>query len=227
MMFLSQPCLLAVNRARPGERLIRLVALCLCGAVYFIVLGLIFQGLEKQQQKGTPVVRAITLSFVQIELQAQSAPEPEPEPEPELEQEILPEPEEADVALETVEEKPEPQSEPEPLPESEAPVAQITQQAAAPTLLVDSANVQDWVIKQIEREKYYPAAAERLGLQGKFDLAVTVDETGTILSADVLEGRGHRILRQALEKMLRKLPGQSFGQPIGEAVEFEVEFSFE
>lgn len=227
MMFQSPPYLPGVNKPSPGERWVRLAALCLCGAVYFIVLGLIFQGLEKQKQEGVPVVSAVTLSFVQVELQAEQEPQSEQEPEPE--QEVLPEPEDADVALETVEEKPEPkpQPKPEPVVESEAPVANVSQQAAAPVHVVSPDVLQGWVVEQIERETYYPAAAERLGLQGKFDLVVTVNEAGTILSAEILEGRGHRILRQALEKMLNKLPGRNFGQPVGEELEFQVEFSFE
>lgn len=216
-----------MNRVRPGERWVRLIALCLCGAVYFVVLDLIFQGLEKQRQNSRPIAGAVTLSFAQMELQAPVAPPPEPEQE--LKPEVQPDPDEADVALEKIEEVPEPQPEPEPtpMPESEAVPAQVTQHATAPALLVNRDVLQDWVVEQIEREKYYPAAAERLGLQGAFDLVVRVDETGTILSAEVLEGNGHRILRQALEKMLRKLPGLRFGQPISRAVEFEIEFSFE
>jgi TonB family protein len=214
-----------VNERHPGERRVRLIALCLCGAVYLVAAGLVFRGLEEEPQQRTPVVSSMTLSFVQVELQAPAAPEPEPQPQPEL----LPEPVDADVAPEKAEEVPEPLSEPEPepMPESDAPVAQVTQQASAPVLLVSADELQGWVIGRIEREKYYPPAAERLGLRGTFDLSVTVDDSGTIRMAEVLEGRGHRILRQALEKMLRTLPGQQFGRPIGETVEFEIEFSFE
>ncbi len=192
-----------------------------------IVLSQVFRGLEKREQAREPVVRAVTLNFVQMELQAQPAPPPEPEPQPQPE--IQAEPEEADVALETVEEKPAPRPEPppEPAPESDAPVAQVSQQAAAPVFQVNPDVLQGWVLEQIEKEKYFPAAAERLGLTGTFDLSVTVGEDGLIRSAEVLTGRGHRILRQALQKMLGNLPGKSFGRPIGEAVEFEVEFSFE
>ncbi|QHI68518.1 energy transducer TonB [Tichowtungia aerotolerans] len=216
-----------MNKSCPFERLTRLAALCLCGAVYLIVLVLVFQGLENQRNAAVPVASAVKLSFVQAELQAEPAPLPEPAPKPEPK----PEPEEADVALEDVPEEPMPEPTPEPPreepPRPEAPVAQVSQEAAAPVYSVAPDQVQGWVIEQIEREKYYPPAAERFGLQGTFDLLVILDEHGTILSAEVLGGEGHRILRQALEKMLVKLPGRSFGQPIGETLAFEVEFSFE
>ncbi len=217
----------AVNERHPGERRVRLVALGLCAAVYLAAAGLIFRGLEEEPRHRTPVVSSVTLSFVQVELQAPPVPEPEPEPQPRPE--LLPEPVDADVAPDKAEEVPKPLSEPEPepMPESDAPVAQVTQQASAPVLLVSADELQGWVVEQIEKEKYYPPAAERLGLRGTFDLSVAVDENGTIRSADVLEGRGHRILRQALEKMLGALPGKNFGRPTGEAVEFEIEFSFE
>jgi outer membrane biosynthesis protein TonB len=115
----------------------------------------------------------------------------------------------------------------EPLPESDAPVALVTQEAAAEVLLVNPDAILDWVLEQIEKEKYYPPTAERLGITGIFDLTVTVDQGGTIIFTEVHDGKGHRVLRQALEKMLIKLIGRNFGRSISEAVEFEVEFEFE
>ena len=222
-----------MNNARPGERLIRLIALCLCGAVYFAVLGLIFQGLEKRNNQSAPVVSSVTLNFVQMELQAPAAPvpeilpEPEVQPEPDVSAEALAKAEEADVALEEIVEESDPEPQPEPAVESEAPIAQVTQEAASPISAVQAANVQAWLIEQLETEKYYPAAAERFGITGSFDLSIQVGENGMILSADVLEGEGHRILRQALEKMLAKIIGRNYGEPVGEPLPFEFEFEFE
>ncbi|MBC8206217.1 MAG: energy transducer TonB [Kiritimatiellaeota bacterium] len=214
-----------MNKAHPGERLIRLIALCLCGAVYFAVLGLIFQGLEKRNNQSAPVVSSVTLNFVQMELQAPVTPLPEPEmlPDPE----IQPEPDEADVAIEEIVEESEPEPQPEPPPEPDAPVAQVTQEAASPIVAVQAANVQAWLVEQLETEKYYPAAAERFGITGSFDLSIRVGENGTILSADVLGEGGHRILRQALGKMLAKIIGRNYGAPVGELLPFEFEFTFE
>lgn len=207
------------------ERTVRLIALGLCAAVYAGVLVLIFQVLENRKDRPASVAGPVHLSFVQMELQAEAVPPPEPEPQ--LEPDVLPEPEEADVALEPVPEEPKPQSQSEPQPEPPEPEAKVTQEAAAPVVAVLPESVQSWVVGQIEKEKYYPPAAERFGLQGTFDLSVSVDETGMITAAQVLGGQGHRVLRQALARMLAKLPGQTYGEPIGEPLEFEVVFEFE
>ncbi|MBC8206667.1 MAG: energy transducer TonB [Kiritimatiellaeota bacterium] len=212
-----------MNRARPGERGIRLIALCLCGVVYFAALGLIFQTLEKWEDQSVSVASRVTLNFVQMALQAPAAPLPEPD----VSVDASAKAEEADVALEQVEETPEPQSEPEPIPEPDALVAQVTQEATAPERMVLVESVQGWVQELIETEKYYPPSAERFGITGIFDLKIVVDKGGTILSAEVLEGGGHRILRQALEKMLAKIIGRNYGEPVGEAMEVEVGFEFE
>jgi len=214
--------------------LIRLIALCLCVVLYLVVLHLVFQGLEDLDEPDFSLANAVTLSFAQMELQAPSAPQPDLSPEvlakEEPEPEIIPDVEEADVALEKVEKEQvqEPEPQPEPMLESDAPVAQVTQQASAPTLvLVTPVDVQGWLLETIEKEKYYPPAAERFGLTGSFDLKIVVDADGTILSADVLEGRGHRILRKALEKMLIKIIGRNYGEPTGEVTPFEFIFEFE
>lgn len=229
-MYRSPLCRPVVNKARPFERLIRLAVLGGCAAVYAAALALIFQTLENRRNEVPAVAAPVHLSFVQMELQAEPAPPPEPEPLPEPEPEILPEPEEADVALEKVPEKPKPEPKPEPPPqepEPEAPVAKVSQEAAAPVIAVSPASVQGWVVEQIEKQKYYPPAAERFGLRGTFELSVQVDESGTIVSAEVLGGEGHRILRDALGRMLAALPGQHYGEPIGEPMQFDVTFEFE
>jgi outer membrane biosynthesis protein TonB len=226
-MFPSPHCPPVVNRKNPSELLIRLAALCLCAALYSALLFLIFQTLEKQRRTAAPVAGAMHIDFVQIEQQAEPEPMPEPEPvsEPEMQPEEL---EDADVAPEEPPKKPKPEpSPPKKPPVPDAPVAKVTQEAAAPDTAVPSDQVLAWVIEQIEKEKYYPPAAERFGLRGVFDLTVTVDQTGTIVSAEVLDGHGHRILRQALEKMLAKLPGRRFGQPTGELTDYAVTFEFE
>jgi len=209
--------------------------LLLCVVLYLVVLRLVFQGLENSDEPDFSPTNAVKLSFAQMELQAPSAPEPDMSPEalvkeePKPEREILPEPEEADVALEKVEKKPEPPTEPEPAPapESDAPIALVTQQAAASEMSIPVEGVQSWLKELLEKEKYYPPAAQRFGLTGSFDLNIVVDADGTVLSADVLECRGHRILRQAIEKMLMKIVGRNYGEPTGEVIPFEFIFEFE
>jgi protein TonB len=216
-----------VNKRIPAEGLIRLVTFVLCALGYLAGMVLVIRAFEKWPQTG-PVPQSIRMSFVQMELSAAPAPPPQPLPEPEAE--VMPEIEEADVSLEVVPEKPKPDPEPAPIPEEvrpEAPVAEVSQEASAPTAAVSLAGVGDWAKQQLELVKYYPRPAERLGLRGSFDLRITVDASGTITEAEVLEGEGHRILREALESMLMRIIGRNFGKPIGEERVFEIEFVFE
>ena len=214
-----------MNKAPPGERLIRINAFGLCALVYVAGLAVILHLLANRPPRSVPV-KAVNLSITQMALQAESAPMPKLKPKPEPEP--VPE-EEADVALEEVIEKAEPQPQPhfEPPPKSEAPVAKVTQEASAPVDDVLRQNVQNWAIEQVEQEKYYPAAASRFGLTGVFDLRITMDATGTIRSAEIIREDGHRILRQALEGMLSKIIGRRYPKPIGKPMDFEVEFDFE
>lgn len=228
MTFQSPRCRHVVNKSLPVERRVRLIAFLLCGLVYFAGLVLVFQCLENGSEPNFVSVRAVKMSFAQVELQAEPRPMPEPEPRPEPD--VMPEPEEeADVALEEVPEEPkrEVQSKPEPLLNPEAPTANVTQEAAAPTPAVSAETVQGWVLEQLEKVKYYPPMAEKFNFRGTYELEIVVGADGTIRSADVLGGRGHRILREAMEKMMRRLVGLNFGRPIGEAQELGFYFEFE
>lgn len=216
----------AVNKCIPAERVVRLLTFALCAVAYAAVLVLFLRSWEPSE-RAVSVPSAVRLSFVQMELQAEPTPPPRPEP---VEQEAVPELEEADVTLEKIPELLKPEPQPAPLPEEmlpEAPVAQVTQEAAAPEPVVSSQGVQGWAQEQLEKEKYMPRMAERMGLSGEFILRIDIRADGVIRSAEILEGRGHRILRQALEKMLTKIVGRGYGQAIGEPLEFEVRFIFE
>jgi TonB family protein len=207
------------------ERIVRINAFGLCALVYVTGVALLLNRLGNQPERSASV-KAIKLSIAQMELQAVAAPMPKLRPKPEPEP--VPE-DEADVALKEVVEKAEPQPQPnfEPPPKAEATVAQVNQEASASAFLVDPDDVQGWVLEEIETEKYYPAAAERFGLTGTFGLTIEVDETGKIQSAEIVDGDGHRILRQALERMLENIIGRKYTKPIGNPMDFEVEFEFE
>ncbi len=214
-----------MNKTIPVERLVRLNAFCLCALVYVTGLALILHVLGNGSQRAVSV-KAVKLSIAQPALQAEPTPAPKLKPNPEPEP--VPE-EEADVALEEVVEKAEPWPvpRPDPPPKVDVPVAKMTQEAASEQYAESAERVQDWLVEQMNREKYYPPAAERFGLTGTFDLLVAVDEAGVIRSAEITGKEGHRILRQALERILARLIGRQYSKPIGEAMGFEVEFEFE
>ena len=168
-------------------------------------------------------VNSVHLSFTQIELQAAEetppvTPPPKPEPEPEP-------PEEVDVVLEEIVKEPEPAPEPE--PELVQVEAQVTQEASSMEPYVESDHVGDWVDGLIQKEKYYPASAQRAGQEGVFELSIKVGADGVISEATVISGKGSRLLRRALEKIIHSLPGQYFGRPLEEAIEISMEFEFE
>jgi len=159
-------------------------------------------------------VNAVNLSFAQMALVAveETPPPKEIEPVP---------PEEVDVVLEEIIEEPEP--EPEPVEAD----ALVNQEASSADEEVTVNALSDWVLTQIQTEKYYPPSAQRAGYEGVFDLLVIIDADGTISDASITYGRGHPLLRRSLEKMLSTLVGRNFGRSLGETVEMPVEFEFE
>ena len=181
----------------------------------------------------------VNISFAQIELQAavDGGTPPENQPEPEVIIETLPEQEpekpvpeqDVDVILEQPEPPAEePECEPEFIPPAVQGNANITQEAAAPQI----ANVEPdvllfWVQTLIEQKKYYPPAAEKIGLTGRFRLLVKISADGTITSAEITGGKGHTLLRNALTTMLNGITGQTFGQPLPSPLELPFEFEFE
>ncbi|MBI9019879.1 MAG: TonB family protein [Verrucomicrobia bacterium] len=202
-----------MNKLRPSERWIRLAAFFLSLLLYAAGVVGVYRWSENLLKKDPVLIsmKAVNLSFAQMELMAAEETPPPPE--------ILPPPEEVDVALEEIIKEPE--------PEPVRAEALVNQEAAAPEAAVDADALLVWIQEQIEREKYYPAAAERMGISGTFELLITMGADGMIRSAEVLPGKGHGILRQALERMMRKIVGRRFGRPLGAAQEFPFQFEFE
>lgn len=203
-----------MNKPRPSERRCRLLALALSGLLYAAAGTAVWLHVQRLPA-GRPIViqmQAVRLQFARMELR--SAEEPPP-PEP------VPVPETADVALEPMPEEPEP--EPEPVPAE----AQVMQEAAAPEApQADTDALLRWVYEQIEKEKYYPAAAQRAGYEGTFRLRIRVGADGVIAGAEVLGGRGHPLLRRSLERIAGALVGRGYGQPLPETVDLPFEFQF-
>lgn len=168
----------------------------------------------------------LRLTFAQMELTPSPAPlaelkrEPEPEPEPQPE----PEPE-------PPEDLPDPPDEPPPEeipPHAQEAIAQIEQEAAAPEAPFSEPDaLQRWVAELLEQEKHYPPSAIRAGYEGRFLLQIVIGADGRIKRAQQTGGRGHRILRVALDEMLDSLNGRRYpGHPPTEQVEFPFEFEF-
>ena len=216
-----------MNKARPSERWIRLLALAFSIFPYAALIWGVGFWADRLLNEDPPAVsvNAVNLSFSQMELvKIEETPPPkEPEPLPLLEEpDPLPPPDEVDVVLEEVtkEPKPEPEiAEPEPVQAE----AQVTQEASAPEVeVVNTDRLMAWVSWQVEKEKYYPKVAQRAGYEGTFHVVVRIEADGTISAAVISSGEGHPLLRRSLEKIAASLLGRSFGQPLDEAISFDI-----
>ena len=124
-------------------------------------------------------------------------PKPGPKPTPEPEPVVEPEP--------IVEKAPEP---PAPKPPS-APAQAPEQVAEVEPPAVDVERIEQekrmylaMVIDKIEKNKYYPRAARRRGLQGNIKVTLTILDKGNVRHVKVRGGCG--ILRKAAEEAVRK-----------------------
>jgi len=194
-----------VNKVRTSEWLSRLLAFVLSGLFYVGVGAIVFFRAQRIFTEQPAVsVQAINLSFAQMELRAVEEPPPDVSRRSETEAEAEP-----------------PRKEPVPAQ------AQITQEAAVPEIPpVEQNELLTWVYEQIEKEKYYPASAQRAGYEGTFNLRVNIGADGIISGAEVLDGKGHPLLRRSLEKVLGRLIGRRFGQSLPQPVELPFEFQF-
>jgi len=227
---------MSVNRSRPSERISHLLALMLCGLLYGAAgMAMVFR-MKRAEVDPRPAagLRAVNLSFAQMELRAAEAPPPEPVAEPEPDPE--PDPEPAERAVEKLPDETPP--EPEPAP---AEAARVDQEAAAPELpaikeepLEGQTADEDLsslaaarVRAMIEREKYYPEAARRSGHTGRFLVRVFLAADGTVSASSIEQRRGHPLLARAVENALFRIQGQNTGVSLEEPLEIPLAILFE
>ncbi|MCC7299963.1 MAG: TonB family protein [Verrucomicrobia bacterium] len=180
---------------------------------------------------------------MQIELQAASAqpeaPPPAPAPaEVPIEQPLkIPDPE---IRAEPVVAKPVEENSQQ--VSSVAQTAQVAQRASATSAQIESSTPLagrgrtgevNWRMlalaklrAMIEAEKYYPPSAQKAGYEGRFRLQVKIGTDGRILSAAVLDGKGHPMLRHALKKIMTGLQGRDIGQTLPSPLDLSFEFEF-
>jgi TonB family protein len=202
-----------VNNLRTATCVARLIAFVISLFLYGGTLWLIAFWANQWVDEPRALPVEISLNWSEAPQVEQVAVE---EPPPPVEQE--PPPEEVDVALEELVEEPE--------PEPVFAEAQVSQEASAPELIDEKNPLLAWVQARIEKEKYYPAAARRAGIEGDYVLAIAVRADGTIESAEVVSGKGHFLLRRALDKMIGALPGQQFPGQLSQKERLEFSFSF-
>ncbi len=122
-------------------------------------------------------------------------------------------------------------------------VAQMAQAASAPGVQVElseqlagrgRAGEIDWrmlaVAKlraMIEREKYYPAAAQKAGYTGRVSVRIRLEADGTVSGYEVKESRGHSLLVRAVEATLEKIKGRTIGLTLPGRFEILLPIEFE
>jgi len=215
-----------VNKIRKSERFSRLLAFLLSGIFYICAGVLLFSGIKRGPDRPSVFMPApVNLSFAQPALQA-AEPPPEVRSQPvadPVSEQISPEPVQPEIPAKPavpVPEVPEPVSKPAEIK------ARVTQEASAEVSVPVRNILLAWVRAQIEKEKYYPAAARNAGYEGRFRLLVKVRADGVIAEAVVLDGRGHPILRRSLEKITAGLTGRNSGLIPGAPVELPFDFEF-
>ncbi len=145
-----------------------------------------------------PLVTQIRLDFI---------PEPKPvkqeEPEPEQIKEPEPEPEPA----------PRPKPKPKPKPkEKQQPKAQMAQKEIKSGSPKKREAYLSALIREIERNKFYPRPARRRNLEGDIRVGLTVLCNGSIAGLRV--SGGHKLLQEAAANAVRK--AAPFTRPPGE-----------
>ncbi len=161
--------------------------------------------------------------------QQEAAPAPTPEKE-KVEEKVA---EKVDVAPAPVPPvalfpPPEPvKPEPAPVPVAPAPVT-----TAPPRQHASKAEIGTWyssIAKRLERNKSYPAAAQRRGETGEVELAFTIDRQGRVLSSAIVRSSGSAALDQETIATLRR--AQPFPAPPagldGETFDFTVPVKFD
>lgn len=88
-----------------------------------------------------------------------------------------------------------------PLPESKT----VSRPQEAPSRAVSpdwQANYLAALSERLERHKIYPVAARRLGLDGESLVQLRLDDTGRAVSVRIVRGTGHRMLDDAILRMV-------------------------
>jgi len=190
--------------------------------------------------------KAVTMIDIQqVELHSAAATPSQPSPPP-------PVPAPVEEPLEEPQKQPEPRPEPvvsQPVKTSEAPVsavaqtAQMAQRASAPEAQIEAAEPLagqgrtgdiDWrtlaiakIRAMVEREKYYPPAAQKAGYTGRFRVRIRLEPDGTVSGCEITERRGHPLLGKAVETALGKIQGQNIGMTLPERFELLLPIEFE
>lgn len=239
------PALNIVNDFHPFKRRGGRLAFALSCLLHIAVGTIIFFVARRFVVEQWPSMgpRVGNSNIMQIELRPAASASTQP---------ALPPPKPAEVPLEEIQKPPEPQPEPvvsRPAEANESQVsaaaqtAQMAQSASAPGAQVEAAEPLagkgrigqvNWrmlaVAKlraMIEREKYYPPAAQKAGYTGRVRVQIQLEPDGTVSGYEIKERRGHPMLGKAVESALEKIKGRTIGMTLPERFELTLPIEFE
>jgi TonB family protein len=237
-----------VNNFYPFKRRGGRLAFALSCLLHIAVGALIFFVARRFVVEQWPSMgpKAANSNIMQIELQSAAAASAQPV--------LLPPPKPAEIPLEEIKKPPEPSPQPEPVVSqpaeasesqvsAEAQTAQVAQPASSPGAQVEAAEPLagagragevDWrklgvakLSAMVEREKYYPPAAERAGYTGRFRVRIRLEPDGTVSGYEITERRGHPLLGKAVEATLEKIKGRTIGMTLPEKFDILLPIEFE
>jgi protein TonB len=181
-----------------------------------------------------PAAEAVRLSLTEAVPEPKAAPpappEPAPVPEPAPEppapvplKKTLP-PETPSLKSKPQKKKEAPPPRPEEIPSNPVPqaVAQDTAPQQTPALAEARQTLLSALIAGIEREKRYPPAARRLGLEGTVTVVVRLDEQGRIADIRVRGNPAHALLERATLETLERVQAKWRALPVPEPVTLTV-----
>jgi periplasmic protein TonB len=159
---------------------------------------------------------------------APGPPEEQSEPTPPPKEETKPIEQEAEVALPTPE-PPKPEPPVEQREATAAPSVEMPPSAAAPptpgAAVQTAASFIRWqsaLAAHLDRFKRYPAAARARGEQGIAKVAFTIDHEGHLLSSQIVQSSGSKLLDQETLDMLAR--AQPMPKPPGDAPDSALSF---
>ncbi len=119
--------------------------------------------------------------------------------------------ENSDFILQVEKPKPKPIPKKKPPPPPPKPVEAVQQDVVIDPTLEDKIIGQ--LIKYVERNKQYPKQAQRMGIQGRNFISVTINANGQVSSADMTNASGNALLDNSTKELAKKVLGLQLPAP--------------
>ena len=82
------------------------------------------------------------------------------------------------------------------------------------------------ILALIEKEKFYPPLAKRLGLEGRVTLQIVVDRNGRISKVEILNTKGHSLLKKGALKTMERVSRHFLGVELSEPLTLKISIQY-